>query len=374
MNGQTAFSGSYLPGDVTFLLIPVDPAAASRLYVAPLEKERLIQQGQRHYSEMISPEIPPTPAYMTIFETALARHGVRMGHEAAQLVRSIDARMAGPITLCSLVRAGVPLGVLLQRGLRSLGRDCVHFGISIIRDRGIDAVAMAHVLARRPPESILFVDGWTGKGAITDELERTLAPWPGLRPRLVVLADPAGRAWLSAGPEDWLIPSGVLGSTVSGLISRSILNDQLMSPGGFHAALHLQNLTEHDVSRRFVDLISANMAGALTCGTAVAPDAPRDIRRTAQAVIDTIARRHGITDRNRIKPGIAEATRAVLRRAPQCILVAANSDPDLAGLHHLARDRNIAVEVSRTPLFPYRAVTIIADAGKGVPETDPSQI
>jgi len=373
MSGQPAFSGSYLPGDVTFLLTPTDPADASRLYVEPVEKERLIQQGQRHYSEMITPETPPTPAYMEIFETALARHGLRMGREVARLVRTIDARINGPITLCSLVRAGVPLGVLLHRGLTSLGRDCVHFGVSIIRDRGIDAVAMAHVLAARPPESVLFVDGWTGKGAIASELEKTLSNWPDLQPRLVVLADPAGRAWLSAGHDDWLIPSGILGSTVSGLISRSILNDRLVPPGGFHAALHLQGLTAHDVSRRFVDIISANMAAELSNSTARAPDRPDDIRRTAQAVIDVIALRHGITNRNRIKPGIAEATRAVLRRAPERILVAGDSDPDLDGLHHLARSRSIAVEVSRTPLFPYRAVTIIADAGRDTQVSDPLQ-
>jgi hypothetical protein len=39
----------------------------------------------------------------------------------------------------------------------------------------------------------VFVDGWTGKGAITGELSRTLKDRPGYpeQPRLVVLADPA---------------------------------------------------------------------------------------------------------------------------------------------------------------------------------------
>jgi hypothetical protein len=362
MRGQPNFSGSYKADDVTFLLTPIGPQAAARLYVEPAAKEPLIQQGLRHYSEMISPESAPSAAYMAIFETALSRHGARMAREVAQLIRTIDARIDGPITLCSLVRAGVPLGVLLQRGLTSLGRDCVHFGISIIRDRGIDAVAMAHVLGQRPPQGVLFVDGWTGKGAIAAELEQTLSHWPELQPRMVVLADPAGRAWLAAGHHDWLIPSGILGSTVSGLISRSILNDQLVLPGEFHAALDLQNLASHDVSRRFVDLISANMQLELAGGAPLLPDAPIDIRQTACAVIDAIAKQHGIANRNRIKPGIAEATRAVLRRAPERILVAAGDDPDLDGLRHLAHERSVTVETPKTPLFPYRAVTIIADA------------
>jgi hypothetical protein len=38
----------------------------------------------------------------------------------------------------------------------------------------------------------VFVDGWTGKGAITGELVRALKDRPGYpeQPRLVVLADP----------------------------------------------------------------------------------------------------------------------------------------------------------------------------------------
>ena len=363
MTGPAAFSGSYDPADVTFLLTAIDPAAAATLYVAPAAKERLIQQGLRHYSEMISPEGAPTPDYMAIFHAALARHGARMGPKVAALVRAIDARIDGPITLCSLVRAGVPLGVLLQRGLALLGRDTVHFGISIIRDRGIDSAALAHVLGHRPPVGVVFVDGWTGKGAIADELEHALVDRPDLRPRLVVLADPAGRAWLSAGHDDWLIPSGILGSTVSGLISRSILNDAVVPAGGFHAALYLTDLAGHDVSRHFVDAVTTHMQMELSGAAPLVPDAPDGIRQTATAVIDAIAQRFGIANRNRIKPGIAEATRAVLRRAPERILLAGDDDPDLDGLRYLARDRAVAVERLATPLYPYRAVTIIADAG-----------
>lgn len=366
MSDREIFSGSYLREDVTFLLTPVDPIAAAGLYVEPSAKEPLIQQGRRHYSEMISPEPAPNPAYMKIFETALVRHGARMGREVAGLVRGIDERIEGPITLCSLVRAGVPLGVLLRRGLRSLGRDCEHFGISIIRDRGIDAVAVAHVLGTRPSEGVIFVDGWTGKGAIADELDGALAAWPDLQSRLVVLADPAGRAWLSAGHDDWLIPSGILGSTVSGLISRSILNDSVAPKGGFHAALHLRGLADHDVSRRFADLVSAQVQAELAKGAARAPDALNGVRQTAAAAIDAIAQQFGIKNRNRIKPGIAEATRAVLRRAPALVLVAGGDDPDLDGLRYLARERSVAVTSPHTPMFPYRAITIIADAGPDI--------
>ena len=355
------FPGSYAPGDVTFLLEPIGPQEAAALAVEPAEKERLIQTGRRHYSEMITPESAPSPRYRAIFDAALARHGPRMGREAARLVRGLDEALAGPITLLGLVRAGVPLGVLLARGLRALGRDAEHYGVSIVRDRGLDRAAMDWILARRPAEGLAFVDGWTGKGAISDELERALARWPGLAPRMVVLADPAGRAWMQAGFGDWLIPSGILGGTVSGLVSRTIVNPRVMRPGGFHATVRLDHLAAHDVSRALVDRVGAAMLDALPDATADRHGAAERgaARAQARAAIDGVAERFGIENRNRIKPGLAEATRAVLRRAPERILIAGGRDPDLAGLRHLAERGGVAVEECGGRLGPYRAVTVI---------------
>ena len=366
-------SGSYRATDVTFLLRLVSPAEAATLAEEPAAKERLIQSGARHYSEMITPEKAPTAAYQEIFERALRRHARRAGGDVARLARALDARLDGPITLCSLVRAGVPPGVALARALRELGRDVAHFGVSIVRDRGIDAAALAFVLARRPAAGVVFVDGWTGKGAIADELERSLASgWPTLAPRLVVLTDPAGRAWLAAGADDWLIPSGILGGTVSGLVSRSILNPRLVGAGDFHASVRLDHLAAHDVSGRYVDTLSAEATRALgttasragaEVGGGTLDEASRAVARArAAAVIDAVADEFGIANRNRVKPGLAEATRAVLRRAPDRILVGAPDDDDLDGLRHLARRADVPIECRGEALAPYRAITLIADA------------
>lgn len=149
----------------------------------------------------------------------------------------------GPsIVLVSFVRAGLPLGVLLRRALLDMGRDAHHYGISIIRDRGIDKVALEAIIEEHGAENIVFVDGWTGKGAISSEIQRSLngdSRFP-QNPRLVVLADPCGRAWLSASAEDWVIPSGILGATVSGLVSRSIWP----TDGGLHGVCGLRPSTE----------------------------------------------------------------------------------------------------------------------------------
>ena len=50
------------------------------------------------------------------------------------------------------------------------GWSVPHYAISIIRGRGIDEVALSRVLETHPASAIAFVDGWTGKGAITRDI------------------------------------------------------------------------------------------------------------------------------------------------------------------------------------------------------------
>ncbi|MFJ7441562.1 cysteine protease StiP domain-containing protein [Methylorubrum thiocyanatum] len=350
------FHGSYAPPDVEFLLRPIAITP-----VGIVEKERLIQSGRRHYSEMLSAETAPSPAYAALYHSALDAGARRFGRDAAALALALFQGTGQPMTLVSLVRAGVPLGVLLRRALVELGADVAHFGISIVRDRGIDTVALDHVLARRPADGLVFVDGWTGKGAIASELAASLAGHPTLSPRLVTLADVAGRAWLSASGEDWLIPSGILGATVSGLTSRSVLNDALVGPGQFHACAVQSHLAGHDVSRAFVDAVWPHVEAALdTVEPAKWTDADRFAARSAaEEAVASVVARFGVMDRNRIKPGIAEATRAVLRRVPERVLITDPGDPDLAPLVALANSSSVTLDVLGPALGPYRAITLI---------------
>ncbi|MFC3692164.1 cysteine protease StiP family protein [Chenggangzhangella methanolivorans] len=354
----THFSGSYAAEDVELLLQPTN--------VAPTDvatKEKLIQTGKRHYSEMISEERAPDPAYVGVYEKALDAGSKRMANDLARLAQALSREIAGDITLVSLVRAGLPVGVVLKRALKALGRDVAHYGVSIIRDRGIDEQAMRHITARRDPAGVVFVDGWTGKGAIIGELEKSLAGSDVL-PRLVVVADPCGRAWLSASGDDWLIPSGILGATVSGLVSRSILNDEIIASGGFHGCLDLVSLSRHDVSRAFVDQIWAQMGlRLLHAEAAVWTDADRARHSAvAQATVGRIVADYSVSNLNRVKPGIAEATRAVLRRMPERVFISDPFDPDLAALVYLATDRGVRLETLHGGIAPYRAVTLIGKA------------
>jgi hypothetical protein len=352
---------SYAPADVTPLLTPIDIAPTD---VA--EKERLIQSGQAHYSEMISEERRPDARYLEIYEEALARHETRLATDIAAIAKGIAAEIeAGTlsprISLCSLVRAGLPYGVLLRRALTRIGIDVAHYGVSIIRDRGLDANAMRHVQAERPDADVLFVDGWTGKGAISGELSRAWRAMSGADPRLVALADPSGYAWLSGSHDDWLIPSGILGANVSGLISRSILKSDLLGPDDFHGAMAVDHLADIDKSRDFVDRVTLGLDAALAEARPAQsdPDLCAALRARAAVCVGAIADRHGVDTLNRIKPGIAEATRAVLRRRPHRVFLHDATDPDLSALVHLCRSDDVPMEIDAAVTGPYRAITLI---------------
>lgn len=361
--GRMGLSGSYDPRDVRFLLSRVDLTLTG-----VEEKERRIQTGAAHYSEMISEERRPDPRYLALFEEAcgpgvprLARDVRALTGQLLDLVRA--GRLNARVTLCSLVRAGVPYGVLLRRDLERAGLDVAHFGVSIIRDRGLDPVAMRDVLAERPLDGVVFVDGWTGKGAISTELDRSWRQLTGQPPLLAVIADPCGRAGLCASREDWLIPSGILGGNVSGLISRSVLRPDLTGPDAYHGCVPLDHLADIDLSRSFVDRVDAAMSrlpGAPDPDPDASPDRAPHFRTLADRTIGLIADRFGVGNLNRIKPGIAEATRAVLRRRPDRVLVRSRvGDPDLAALLHLCERDGVPVTEAPDLTGPYRAVTLI---------------
>jgi hypothetical protein len=253
-----AFSGSYDPADVVFLLKTINLAPTPQA-----ERERRMQAGLAHYSEMIGEEYPPSAAYLRVVHEAVERDGPTMAERLAALAALIAARRRGPVALVSLARAGTPVGILLGRILRRyFHRATRHYSISIIRDRGLDANALHYLLREKnlPAESIVFVDGWTAKGGIAKELAAAVQRYnretgAGLLPDLHVLTDLCGEAGVAPSREDFLVPSCILNSIVSGLISRTVLHADHSGRGEFHGCVYYGHLAAHDLSRFFVDRI-----------------------------------------------------------------------------------------------------------------------
>ncbi|WP_289047451.1 cysteine protease StiP domain-containing protein [uncultured Psychrobacter sp.] len=369
-------SGSYLASDVTVLLDIVDKDAVADVPVS--QKEALIQSGQRHYSDMLTLEHAPTAIHEQLYQQALAQGTTRTATDIVNLAYTLHhifqqtVSTERPLILVSLVRAGLPIGVLLQRALAdadsSYALPSVHYGISIIRDRGLDTVALQMILDSYPDSTIIFVDGWTGKGAIYQELARSLDVFSdpnhpnfanifhqgeNVIP-LLTLADPAGVAWLAASEEDWLIPSGLLNSTVSGLISRSLYTEP---QSGLHRSVFYDNLVAVDHSLAFVDHIDSTRR-ALSTSPQYLQTFKQPRYQTAD-LIDMLAAEYDISNRNRIKPTIAEATRAILRRDPERILLATADHPDTVLLRHLCSERDINITVLGAKILPYQAITLI---------------
>lgn len=367
------FSGSYDANDVIFLLQPV------QLPLTPVaEKERLIQSRTRHYSEMLSPESLPSAEYLRLFHEAHSRHRTRMACDVIRLARRIAERPSGPITLVSLARAGTPIGALLKRVLqRQFGRSASHYSISLIRDRGIDTVALRFLLRSHRPESVVFVDGWTGKGVMSRELQAAVKSFQdtdgvNLNASLHVIADLSGTAAEAATVEDYLIPCSLLGATISGLVSRSILNAEVVGPDDFHGCVYDCEFAAHDLSRWFLDDLTAEIErqfrtdnNAQSFSGSVMTDSERQQQRErSRQLLADVAERFNVHDPNHVKPGIGEATRVLLRRVPSHLLLRSSEDiEDVRHLRELAERRMVPVLVD--PKLPYHAVALIRDLGKG---------
>ena len=361
---QPAFHGSYAPEDVTILL--------TRVSLAPTptaEKERRIQSGERHYSEMIGEEHVPSPTYLRAFHESVERNGGRLARAILGLAAHVAAERVGRLDVVSLARAGTPIGVLLSRALRTFyGREVVHSSVSIIRDRGLDQRALSKVLSApgARAENVVFLDGWTGKGVIAEELAAALADashaWPRLDPRLYVVSDLCGAADVAASTDDWVIPSSLLGATVSGLVSRSILNTAVEAAGGFHGCVYYEALLEADLSRAFVDRIAAEMTAFWDAGFRPEPLPAHDRPQAAARMADLtkiLMATHRIVSRNHVKPGIGEATRVLLRREPGRLIVRDRRSPEVAHALTLAADKG--VDVDEDPMLGLEAVALIAE-------------
>lgn len=360
------FSGSYLATDVHFLLKPIE------IESTPIkEKERLIQNGKKHYSEMITKESLPSTRYVRLFEQIFAQNHPRLAVDLVKLAAKINQQKTAEIVLCSLARAGTPIGVLLKRILQQhFQRDCLHYSISIIRDRGIDANALRYILAKNPdPNSLTFVDGWTGKGVISAELNKSIAEFnrqhhTRICSDLYVLNDIAGVAAHTVSFEDYLIPSSLLNATISGLISRSILNNDYLAKDDFHGCLYYAEFKEQDLSQWFIDETMKAVEKLLAIGSQVLTEADSSINKqqVQQQSIDFIKQLkevYGINNVNLIKPGIGEATRVLLRRLPDLLILKNRHAEQTRHLAMLAMEKQIPIVENLT--MPYQAAAIIAE-------------
>src|SRR6185312_4744202 len=142
-----------------------------------------------------------------------------------------------------------------------------------------------------------------------------------------------------------------LNSTVSGLVSRTVLNDACIGPDDFHGAKFYRHLADVDVSGLFLDAVSDRFAAVAAAVAAAAPDPDPMPDWRGRRAADELSERYGIGDTNLVKPGVGETTRVLLRRVPWRVLVRPGTEADLAHVLLLASQRDVPVDV--VPGLPY---------------------
>ena len=342
---------SYTPDDVILLLKDVTGLVEPQ---STEERERLIQSG-RHYCEMLPIEYVPTEKYMQVYEEALKAYAKPTALAVGKLSDKIIDQKGKNVVLVSLARAGIPIGILIKRYIKlKYNINIPHYSISIIRGRGIDKNALQYLIDIHGSENLLFVDGWIGKGAILGELQKELAAYPNVSADIAVVADPANVTELCGTHEDILIPSSCLNSTISGLVSRTFLRDDIIKEDDFHGAVYYGELRDSDLSYEFINAIEkefeldgfADISENVLSGKGV-----DEVRR--------IAEHFGIEDINLVKPGIGETTRVLLRRVPWKVLIDEKykGADDLAHIVRLAEEKKVPIEYY--PLTHYKTCGII---------------
>ncbi|OQW91941.1 MAG: hypothetical protein BWK79_15750 [Beggiatoa sp. IS2] len=352
------FSGSYLPEDVLFLLKPIDIAQTEIG-----EREKIRQVQSKHYSEMLPKEFLPSRAYQEAFYHTVTRNKQKLARHIVALAQQLNKKK--DLVLVSLARAGIPIGVLLKRTLRErFQREVPHYTISIILERGIDENALRYILSQQDKQGkdIVFIDGWTGKGNIARELKKRVIHFnqqyhTQISPDLYVITDISGFAAVAVTTEDYVIPSALLNATISGLISRTVLNSTHISATDFHGCKFYTEFRDADLSLWYVEELMTEIR------TVKESDSCATVNRTqlqnmSKTFIEQLMITFQIKERQFIKPGIGEAIRVLLRRVAHKILVKNIHSPEILPFLVLAEEKQITIEEMRT--MPYQAVAIVS--------------
>lgn len=354
---------SYPKEDITFLLKDL----TEDFHESSLEEREQAVQAGGHYAERLPIEYKPSDEYTALYRESVQKSKERLSQLVGIVTRKILKNAdTEDVVLVSLARAGSPVGILIRRYAdQILGLQWPHYSISIMRDKGIDVNAMKTIREAHPAGRIQFIDGWTGKGAIQKELTKAVDELNeqygmDLADDMAVLADPGACAVLFGTRDDFLIPSACLNATVSGLVSRTILNDRFIGPDDYHGAKFYGDLSDEDLSNDFIDQVTACFAKTDESAKREADAVPLTEPRTWAGMNEVEAlgaELYEETDYHLIKPGVGETTRVLLRRDPWKVLVNDLDHPDVRHILVLAEEKGVPVEL-RPELF-YRSIGLI---------------
>lgn len=353
---------SYDKDDVTILLQDLE-GQVPILDTAAREK---LNQGGVHYSEMLPLEKLPTEKYSVVYNESLEKLSLETAKGVALLSDEIIKKHGASAVIVSLARAGTPIGILVKRYIKyKYGYDIPHYSISIIRGKGLDIKAMDIIISKHKAEDIQFLDGWIGKGAICnvlreacENLKKSDERYENISSELAVLNDPANETEMYGTRQDFLIPSACLNSIVSGLISRTVKLKN-MTDDELHGAIYYEHFEKDDRSIEFLDTVCSYF-DKVDEFEFEPTEAENDPSFKGVDEVKKICKDYGIKDINKVKPGVGETTRVLLRRIPDRVLINKNANKKyLKHILTLCEEKNVPVE--EYPLKKYNVCGIIKD-------------
>ena len=232
-----------------------------------------------------------------------------------------------------------------------------HYSISIIIGKGIDVNAINKILERHGSNvTLVFIDGWTGKGTISSELQKSLKDYNQyINYKFLVLSDIAGVADVSATREDYIIPSSLLNSTISGLISRTLINTDSKK---YHGAKYFQNHSSKDRSLEYVNQIDNyiqrnNLQNNISNVFYFDPQK----KYAAEQMVIEIQDKYDISSKSLLKPGIGETTRVLIRRNPAFVIINENYKHSLQHILFLCEIKNVKIFIENK--MPFSSIGVI---------------
>lgn len=338
-NNNYNIKGSYKEEDCVFLLKDITSDIEE---VDIKETNELIKNGIK-YSEIIPSEDAVSDSYNELFIRLLKSNKRALAKYVANMGDSIYADKGKDTVIVSLARAGTPCGILVKKYIEYKYKvNIPHYSVSIIREFGLDDNAIIYILGKHPNCKIQFVDGWTGKGSITHELKKTIKDINNkygldLDDSLAVLADPAKISKIAGIREDVFIANSCLNSTISGLVSKTCLNDKFIGENDFHGAKVYNHLKFQDLSEYFIEEVSNEFKfvhGEIKY---------YKNEYYGEKVIDLISKEFNLPE-SKIKLSIGEGARALLRYTPKIMLVKNIKDIQIAPLLELALKQGVEIK------------------------------
>ena len=83
------------------------------------------------------------------------------------------------------------------------------------------------------------------------------------------------------------------------------------------------------------------------------------LQQQSRQFLENIKQTYGIYDENRVKPGIGEATRVLLRRVPDLLLLRESNDKSVQHLKVLAEEKQVNIIYQQD--LPYSATALIKE-------------